>query len=523
MNASRLTIVIFYLTVFCTGAAVLIFEVAAVRLFAPYFGSSLYVLSSVLTVILTALSLGYFFGGRLADRFPTFLPLYLILLCAGIFMLALLHVANYLLPLAQDIFTIKTGPLIMAAGLFFIPAFLLGIDSPYIIKLLSEDVDKKQSGAIVGSTFFWSTVGSIVGSIAAGFVLIPHFGLTATIASTAVFLVVASATTLCLLTALHHDVDQPIPWTPLLTVLGGGVCLSIYLFLLSLNPLPQQPAKEILYQTDGFYSNIMVYEQAIGTTTYRFLQRDTNSSSAILPGSQDTVFAYAQVILDYPTLKADAASALVLGGGAYTIPRQLFYANDTIQIDTIEIEPKLLSIARKYFELPQDPRLTPYEGDARLFLADTKRTYDIIVSDVMNSGYYIPPHLTTIEFFTHLKSALAPDGIAYINSISALNTGERSLMGSLTKTIAAVFPNYEMVALVGPNYSGIQNIVYVVRHDNQPITFGQQPITNIFTNNTTPLVQLVVDKNQIDLAINDIFTDNQSTVEQLIAKQFLNE
>jgi len=81
---------LFFLTVFCTGAAVLIVEVSAVRLLAPYYGSSLYVLSSVLSVILFALSVGYYAGGKMADRFPYHIPLYIVITSAGLVLLCLM-------------------------------------------------------------------------------------------------------------------------------------------------------------------------------------------------------------------------------------------------------------------------------------------------------------------------------------------------------------------------------------------------------------------------------------------------
>jgi Predicted spermidine synthase with an N-terminal membrane domain len=178
---------IFFATIFITGAAVLIFEVAAVRALSPYFGASIYVISSVLTVILAALSLGYYFGGRLADRRPEPGVLYIIIGMSGLVMNGLFYLSLHLFPIAGSVLPITFGPLILAAVFFLMPAFLLGIDSPFVIKLLTTN-DTEHNGAVVGSTFFWSTIGSIVGSLISGFVLIPYLGLDYTFVGTATFL-----------------------------------------------------------------------------------------------------------------------------------------------------------------------------------------------------------------------------------------------------------------------------------------------------------------------------------------------
>lgn len=518
---SRLTTLILYATVFFTGAAVLIFEVAAVRLFAPYFGSSLYVLSSVLTVILAALSLGYFYGGRLADRLPYFLPLYSIIMGAGALMLILLYTALQILPYTTGIFSILSGPLVMAVAIFFVPAFMLGIDSPFVIKLISERTDQDHNGAVVGSTFFWSTVGSIVGSISAGFILIPTFGLTATIASISMFLIVWSAGAVITLHYTTPNVHTPVSIQHVLLLITTFVVIGGIGLYGTLTYTPHNERITTLYQTDGYYSNIHVYEQTAGTTTYRFLKRDTNHSSAILPGSDVVVFPYAQLANDYTNMVPDATSYLVLGGGAYTIPRHLHTFDPALTIDVVELEPSLAEVAYTYFELPKTPNINLIEGDARRFLQTSTSTYDVIFSDVMNSGHYIPPHLSTVEFFTAMKQRLNPDGVAFINFIGNLNTTDRTLSGSMIRTIASIFPNYELVALYGPTNPDIQNLVFVVRHDDQPISFTDETIVYPLIQIPSQLVtNLLVDTAQFNLTTQDIFTDNHSSIEPLIFKQF---
>ncbi len=145
---------IFLLTVFITGAAVLILEVAAVRLLSPIFGSSLHVLSSVLTVILLALSIGYWYGGKKSDKDTSLSYLFTVIIFSGISVLLLLNINKFILSQYNEKVSIISGPLIFSLILFFLPAFLLGIVSPYIIKIQALNITENKIGSVVGSTFF---------------------------------------------------------------------------------------------------------------------------------------------------------------------------------------------------------------------------------------------------------------------------------------------------------------------------------------------------------------------------------
>lgn len=208
-------------TVFITGMAVLIVEVLAIRLLSPYFGTSMFVLSSVLTVVLAALALGYFWGGRLADRYPHPLPLYGILAIGGFAIAFSYALSSIVIPFLSALVPITYGPLLLSIVFFFIPAFLLGTDSPYVIKLLTKDADPATAGAITGNTFFWSTVGSIVGSLSAGFFFIPLVGIEATLLGVACVLSIGAAGAAHLLTGRAEVTGtvSPIRLTHLIDIL----------------------------------------------------------------------------------------------------------------------------------------------------------------------------------------------------------------------------------------------------------------------------------------------------------------
>ncbi len=496
-------------TVFITGAAVLIFEVGAMRLLAPYYGAALTVVSSVLSVILFALSLGYFVGGRLADRHPTPRLLFTIIGSGGLVMLILLYVALLTLPSLAPALGYAFGPLLISFLIFFIPAGLLGTDSPYVAKLLASGTDTE--GQAVGTVFFLSTIGSIVGSLLAGFYLIPTFGLTNTLTATGVIIVLWS---ILAYTLIEKQTTHSI------SIIGAAI-ICVIVLLLQIQAVPTTSRGTLLYEKDGLYAKLLVYDESIGGTTYRFLKNDTNFSSAIVPNSYEIAFPYAELALTYHDMVPDAQSYLVLGGGAFTIPRHVHHDNPTISIDTVEIEPYLPAIATQYFDAPTASHLRTHTMDARVFLETTTTTYDVIFSDVMNSGHYIPPHLLTREFFVALKRALSPDGVAYLNYIGSLDTYDTSMTGSVVQTLREVFPNYRLLPIHSTTDKTLQNIMIIVRHDSQPIEFAaDRQVNNHLYHLSYPLNEHLMTLPESTFADELVFTDNDQGMEPLLAKQF---
>lgn len=509
---------IFYATVFTTGAAVLIIEVAAVRLLSPYYGSSLYVLSSVLTTVLFALSLGYYFGGRLSDRYPYHLPLYSIITMGGLSLLGLVLLALYILPNAAGQFPLAVGPLIFSILFYFIPAFLLGIDSPYVIKLLSQSVSKDESGEVVGATFFWSTAGSITGSIVAGFFLIPTFGLKETMMGTGVVVVLLGLGGGLLIRQLlrkdpNYDTRNDVRLDYSIYGILGILIVLIY-FLQA-----HTSHANALFERDGYYSNILVFDGEFNGVPTRFMKRDTNNSSAIFLESDDLVYPYTRFAPLYTHLVPEASHFLMLGGGAYTIPRYLHLKAPELNIDIVEIEPSLHQIAKDYFRFPEADTITNFVSDARVYINQTNQLYDYVFIDTFSTGHFVPPHLVTAEFFTQLKSKLSPDGIVMINFIgsrSPLNT--RTMTGSFTKTLFSVFPNTAVFTTRIKNPDQPQNLIFIARNGDTPILFPDDLNLNIY-GGTYLLDELAVNPSSL-LKVDDIvFTDNFAPVETLLLKE----
>ncbi len=176
----------FYLTIFITGAAVLVIEILGTRILAPFYGSTIFVWSSLISVTLAFLALGYLWGGKLADRKPDTGLLYWIVFAAGISIVLIPKYSNWVL-IQTDRFGLKFGPLIAAFIIFFAPLFLLGAVSPFAVKIRTRLLD--HLGITAGSLYATATLGSLAGALFAGFLLIPNFSVSWIINATGVILI----------------------------------------------------------------------------------------------------------------------------------------------------------------------------------------------------------------------------------------------------------------------------------------------------------------------------------------------
>lgn len=506
-------------TVFLTGAAVLIVEVIAVRLLAPYFGASLYVLSSVLTVILLALALGYYAGGRLSDRLPYHLPLYALITGAGVALIALTFLAQIALPSLGHAAPLVIGPLFFALLLFFLPAFLLGIDSPYVIRLLTDFMPPEHRGEVVGATFFWSTAGSITGSLLAGFMLIPLFGLSSSLVGTGGLLIALGVGGSSAVSYLHRRLGHTVPTPQVGLVTPALAALLLGLALAYASVTHSYAGSQYEYIDDGYYSRIAVFESSYHGKPVRFLQRDNNFSSGVFTERNGLVFAYTQYALLYDELFTEPPeNFLMLGGGAYTIPTALHAALPELRIDVVEIEPQLFKLAQTYFGLPDSDRISNHVMDARPFLARTDEQYDLIFVDTFTSGLFVPPHLVTVEFMEALRAHLTEDGVVMINFIGTRrpsNSEERTVTGSFTKTFTHVFPNTAIYTSEPERPRALQNLVYIARKSEQPLRLDPDTVIQEHTLNE-PLRALDISPDRLISPDDTIFTDDHSPVELLL-------
>lgn len=490
--------------VFITGACVLVIEVVATRILAPYFGNTIYSYSSIIGVVLAALSIGYYVGGRLADSRPDAKLFYGIIGLGGMTVLLLHILAISLLPFLSRHLSITVGPLVTSGILFLLPAILLGTLSPFAIKLQQLQLPDKGIGTIAGEMFFWSTFGSIAGSLTTGFVLVPFFGVDRIVLGVGVLLVALGIIPLILLIG-----------TPFRK--AGGAILGVAL-LLSFMPLTANG--EILgkqvYRDDGLYERLSIIDGQINGRSTRFFQQDRSNSGAMYLDSDELVYDYTKYYSLYKLFQPDTQQALVIGGGAYSIPKALLQDLPEAQVDVSEIEPSLFKLSQQYFRVPDTPRLTNYTDDGRRLLTKSDKKYDLIFSDVYYSLYSIPSHFTTQEFFELAHNRLNTDGVFVANMIGSLDSSKPSFIMSEIRTFQKAFPNSYFFATKSPDSTSSQNIIFVGGKSDKRLDLTSPTITSDSNPIIANLAQANIDPSQFELSDYPLLTDNYAPVEHLI-------
>lgn len=494
--------------VFFTGAIVLIVEIVAIRVLSPFYGNTIFTFSSVIAIILGALSFGYYFGGRVADKFPYLEVFFQIILFSGLILLFSEIIILSFLPGRYKYFSIKSGPIFWSIFLFFSPAFLLGFLSPFAIKLKEKYFPKKEIGKISGEIFFWSTIGSILGSLVCGFFLIPNLGVNIiiTICGIGLFLIGFFGV------ITFSDKKKLIFFSILFFLFLLEIFIIFYI-------LKSSQDNNILYKKDGVYEKIIIYDEKIEGRPVRFLQQDLSHSSAIYLDSKETFFDYQNYLKLYKISETPIKNALFLGGGGYVMPYHFSIKSPKTNIDIVEIEPSLYELSKKYFYFKDKSNIKNYVEDGRVFLAKNQQKYDYIFSDAYKTVYSIPVHFTTEEFFKLVKEKLNPNGLFLINVIGKLDdSNPPSFLFSEIKTFKKVFPNNYFFAISSKdNKKDFQNIIFLAINGDKKIDFltlkkADDPFISSLENN-------LLDLDNFDFSKEIILTDDFSPVESLLAKE----
>lgn len=495
------------ISVFITGACVLIIEVVAMRLLSPHYGNTIFTVSSVISVILAALSIGYYAGGKFADQHPSLQWFFGIILVSGLVVLAIHFLSIIILPILSVSFSLASGPLVSSLLLFLVPALLLGTLSPYAIKLQSIQVPEQGVGSISGKIFFWSTLGSIIGSLLAGFVLIPNFGIDYIFISTGVILFLLGFIPLV---TFGFDKKRLMKSVLVILILTGVTIFAA-----------QQIKRDALYSKDGIYEKITIYDSVQGSRPIRVFQQDRSASGAMFLDSDDPtdlVYEYTKYYSLYKIFKPDVQNVLVIGGGAYAMPKALLAELPNATIDVSEIEPSLFDLSKQYFKVEDNPNLHNYTEDGRRLLRDSDKKYDLIFSDVYYSLFSIPAHFTTQEFFTVAKEKLSNEGVFIANLIGDLSRQQPSLIFSEIKTFQSVFQNSYFFAVETPEKTDSQNIIFVGYNSNKKIDLNAPSILQNPNLIISSLRNKIINLERYDLSPYPILTDNYSPVEYLTAE-----
>ena len=437
--------------VFVSGAVLLGLEIAASRVVAPYFGNSLFVWGALIGVVLAGLSAGYWAGGALADRLPASWLLLSVMATGAMLVLAIPFADE---PVLEWIVSWDPGPrlnpLIAAVVLFGIPSVVFATVTPIAVRLLAHSVD--HVGRTAGRLFAVSTAGSIAGTFATAFFLIPEFGTEQLLGQAAAVLLAGVA-----LVALVER--MPIAFVAALagTVVAAAASVSLApdqsgrlegAAAQNWSPLYRERGSvgadvdhagagfDVVFRKDTQYHGLAVVDD----NDSRYLRFDNSFQSGMY---KDRPFATRFEYSDFFNLalayNPDAQRVLFIGLGGGSGPKRMWRDFPQLQIDAVELDPVVRDVAYRYFALPRSPRLRVEVEDGRRFLARADERWDAIMID----AYYadsIPFHLATAEFMELVHSRLEPGGVVVSNVIGSIEGPTSRLFRSFVRTYRAVFP-----------------------------------------------------------------------------------
>jgi spermidine synthase len=442
------------LSVTLAGMAVLIIEIVAMRMLAPFFGNSIFTISSVIGIILAALGLGYHLGGSLADRNPSTVWFFSLIVIAGFSVLLLQFINAVVLPGIAYRLSLIDGPLIVSLLMFFLPAMFLAMLSPFAITLLHARETDRGVGHASGSVFFWSTLGSIAGSLSTGFFLIPHWGIGS--------IVVGVGSGLVLLGGVGLLMTRKLP-----KILPVGLMLVGVTCGVALRHAGTEGRSDV-FAADGLYEKIVIRDIPYRGRTARILLQDLNVSGGLYLDDGSMAFDYTKYFDLYRLFAPRLRTALAIGGGAYTVPSSILQQSPDAIVDVAEIDPSLHALAVRYFALPGDARLRNHVMDGRRFLHDTAERYDLVFSDAYRSFVSAPTQFATLEFFRLVRSRLREDGALIANFYGSLAPDSRAPIYSVLKTMRAAFPQVYVIATESPTSEALQNFIFIGHNASNP-------------------------------------------------------
>lgn len=494
-----------------TGFASIATEISASRLIAPYFGSSTFIWANLIGVTLLFLALGYWLGGRLADKWPDATIMYLLIGSAGLCLALVVPISRPILRASLDAFDNRNAGAFLgslaATLLLFAPSIMsLGMVAPFAIRLRIESV--ADAGKAAGSLYALSTAGSILGSFIPVIVLLPEIGTRNTFWTIAGVQMVMS--TIGLVAESQRSMAA-LGCLLALVVLGGSRVLAE-------GDLKPPYRGQLVAEVESENNYIQVLQD--GDETLLAMNDGHAIHSIYNPNSIETggpwdYFSLGPLV-SYPANKSPSR-ALIVGLAGGTAARQLHAVYPGIEIDGIEIDQAVVDVGREYFGLT-DNVANIIVGDGRYELSTTETIYDLICLDAYRQPY-VPFHLATVEYFDEVTAHLSDEGVVAVNA-GRTDTDFR-LIETLSATMRQVF--------------AIVVVVDVDRYDNSIIFATNAPASlDQFLANlqSVPAAGLqgsvarwALERGNIRMATADspVLTDDHAPVEWIIDQIILGE
>ncbi len=494
-----------YFTVFVSGMTTLAAELSASRLIGNVFGTSNLVWASIIGLILIYLTLGYFIGGRWADRWPDSSSMYRVLAWGAFTLGVVPYVANPVLRFAAKAFegldvAVLLGSFVAVLILFIVPVTLLGMISPFAIRLSVDD--PKTSGVTAGTIYGISTLGSFIGTFIPVLVTIPTIGTRNT------FLVFSLLLLFVALAGQGRFGSRKL----MLQSLWMPVVLVILAILLGGQSLKNSTGQ--IYETESAYNYIQV-QQVDGYTLLR-LNDGEGIHSIYNPNTLNYGGPWEQFMVGpyfyagaQPT---DVKRIAIVGLAAGTAARQITAVYGPIPIDGYELDPKIIEVGKKYFD-ENLPNLNVHIGDGRWNLEQSRYKYDIIAVDAYRPPY-IPPHMTTQEFYQICYDHLSDTGVLTINVGSV--PGDRRLIDGLATTMATIFPSIHIMDIPGT----LNTMIFATKQPTTTANFATNLSLFSHRSDIHPLLLTAMQTTFANMKpgyeTTQVFTDDKAPIEWIV-------
>lgn len=495
--------------VFIAGMTSMALEMCASRLLAPYYGTSLFVWANLIGLVLIYLSVGYYFGGRLADKYPSRRLLCAITATAALFTGLIPFISRPVLDwsiggLDTANASVFYGSLLAVLALFSVPVTLLGFVSPFAVRLSVNAVGS--AGSKAGGLYALSTAGSIIGTFLPVLVLIPAWGVRRALIAACVALLAASLWGLA-------------PRWRLAVSLPGAILL-VPLILPQLAPLgPLKTIPGMIYSQESFYNYIQVVQDPDGTRELVLNEglavHSVYNPNQILTGNYWDDFLAAPYF--YPGGSISSVKRVgIIGLAGGTIAREFTAADPGVQIDGVELDPAIVQVGRKYFGMTE-PNLRVHTGDGRAYLRATHGQYDVLAIDAFQQPY-IPFQLTTKEFFQEVRAHLSPTGVVCLNTGHTHN--DYRLAQAFVNTLSAVFPSVYVFNLPGTFNTEIMATMQPTSLNTFEANLRAAPPSSMMSTVAAELLPLASVGHPQPHGI--VFTDDRAPIEQLTDQLILN-
>ena len=468
--------VILLSSVFICGACVMVLELVGSRVLAPYLGTSIVVWTSLIGVMLGAMSIGYVLGGRLADKKVNYSTYSLIILFSGaaVALVGVLRnrVISFIIAAHVASVNVAISAILSSLFLFAIPSVILAMVSPYAIKLSLASLET--SGRTTGLMYSVSTLGSITGTFAAGFYLIPRFGNTAIITVISVVLIALSI-------VVYSQKNR-----------GLKVLVLILTFLIGFGTKTVLRTKGAIAQYDTQYGTVTIMD----VDNIRSMMINNAINSHMFLDSDELAYGYTKGYDLAMFFNPDVKKTLAIGGAGYSYPKYFLKHYEDKEIDVVEIDPKVTELARKYFRLEDNERLNIFHEDARTFLNRNETKYDAVFGDayVVNAPPY---HLVTKETMQAISNSLTDNGVFISLVVCDTSDGGRTeFLDAYYNTVSCVFEHvllfqvdtaYVMVTALKQEPQALSSEDEYIRSLLDTAYFKAPQSTMIFTDEYSPV------------------------------------